>query len=573
MNNIDPSKYVVLDVETNGLTVAGDDLLSISFYMPDKDKKYERFLPLELNRFINPEASKINGITIEMIQNQKPLTQEEYDLIKDEFELEQREILHFGRIDQTFIKNYFQRHKIKGFEKLVFHNIKRHFLTNSFSSGEYSKDNLCKGMGIEGVTKVHSGLNDCILEWKLFEKTEGGFILCLKMGNYEIGMFKLTPDYYIPASRIRYFPNMKYAIDLPKMRVDYQEVFRLELSKNCRHKKDIWFQPAGFASERILRAMLNAKLMDDNTFAKENFKKLQFVGKFTYESEEYEIPVTENEDGTLSAVRIEDKAYVEETNRVMLSIKQELPPLVEFIKKEIFKSKQILTQELVVSDELKAFGYTDFSNEEACLEMKFSDSLMNDYSMRYHPSLNKHKYQMYILSNKRPSYILIGGYNEFVIAKIVFFVGKESIKERISSTRVYKTRTVLQYTSDGDFVRQFNSAKEAADSLGVKVKSIRENCTGRYKLVKGFQFKYENSDKTIEKVEFLPRTYHRGNAQGGTRLTKHVLQYDLDGNFIREFESAKIAQQETGAPASKISMVCNGLRKHSMGFIWKYKKE
>lgn len=45
-----PTKYVVFDVETNGLKSKKDDLLSISFYKPDDGKEYCKFLPLELNR-------------------------------------------------------------------------------------------------------------------------------------------------------------------------------------------------------------------------------------------------------------------------------------------------------------------------------------------------------------------------------------------------------------------------------------------------------------------------------------------------------------------------------------------
>ena len=56
-----PTKYVVFDVETNGLKSKKDDLLSISFYKPDDGKEYSKFLPLELNRKI--VTTHINGIT------------------------------------------------------------------------------------------------------------------------------------------------------------------------------------------------------------------------------------------------------------------------------------------------------------------------------------------------------------------------------------------------------------------------------------------------------------------------------------------------------------------------------
>ena len=563
----DSSKYVVLDVETNGLSANYYDLLSISFYMPDTGKKYERYLPPERNKRVFKEASAINGITDEMVVGQSPINQEEWDVIVKEYELDKREILHYGRIDQTFIKEYLTRHKIKGFNKLVFHNIKRHFLTNSFSNGEYSKDNLCRGLGIDGVTDVHNGLNDCILEWKLFEKIQGDYILCVKLGGWEMGMYRLTPDYYIPASRIRYFPNMKYAVDLPNIRVDYEEVFSLVLSKKCYNKKDKWFQPAGFASERIIRAAVDAKNVEDDSFSKENFKKLEFIGKFSYQSDEYDIPVLENSDGTLTAVREEDKESVEEMNRVMLTIKSELPPLIKFIKKDVFSSQQIKTQETVINHELKSFGYTDFSNNCACLEMKFSDSLMDDYYLnKYHPSINKHKYQLYILSNGRPTYLLIGGYSRFIILKVKFYVGKESI----TSKRHYDTRIVVQYDRKGKKIKEFPSATAAADELGVSPGAIRDNCSGRHSLTAGFQFKYKYSDKKIGEVVMNKPT---GNHQHTSRPrpSKHVLQYDLNFNLIKEFESAKMASKEVGIDPSKISMVCTGKRNKAAGFIWRYK--
>ena len=41
MENIDSKKYVVLDVETNGLSSLENDLLSISLYKPDDGKSYD----------------------------------------------------------------------------------------------------------------------------------------------------------------------------------------------------------------------------------------------------------------------------------------------------------------------------------------------------------------------------------------------------------------------------------------------------------------------------------------------------------------------------------------------------
>ena len=98
------SDYVVLDVETNGLSSLRDDLLSISLYQPDTQKMHNRFLPLELNGDVY--TTHINGITKKDLKKATPLTQDEVNALIDEFDLCNRTILTYGSLDEKFIKNY-----------------------------------------------------------------------------------------------------------------------------------------------------------------------------------------------------------------------------------------------------------------------------------------------------------------------------------------------------------------------------------------------------------------------------------------------------------------------------------
>lgn len=50
-----------------------------------------------------------------------------------------------------------------------------------------------------------------------------------------------------------------------------------------------------------------------------------------------------------------------------------------------------------------------------------------------------------------------------------------------------------------------------------------------------------------------------------------VLQYDLNGSFIREWKTIKSACDELNIRASGISSVLTGRYSHSGGYIWKYK--
>ncbi len=64
------------------------------------------------------------------------------------------------------------------------------------------------------------------------------------------------------------------------------------------------------------------------------------------------------------------------------------------------------------------------------------------------------------------------------------------------------------------------------------------------------------------------------NMGKGGRPKSPVLQYDKQGNFIKEFPSLREAKKETGAKSifEVASGYKNQLYKSSGGFIWKYKK-
>lgn len=66
--------------------------------------------------------------------------------------------------------------------------------------------------------------------------------------------------------------------------------------------------------------------------------------------------------------------------------------------------------------------------------------------------------------------------------------------------------------------------------------------------------------------------YYRDAKNGkNNKQNKVVIQYDLDGNAIKEYYSASQASRELGINVSHIGEVCRGGRKTSGGFKWKYK--
>ena len=58
-----------------------------------------------------------------------------------------------------------------------------------------------------------------------------------------------------------------------------------------------------------------------------------------------------------------------------------------------------------------------------------------------------------------------------------------------------------------------------------------------------------------------------------TLKQKPVLQYDLEGNFIREWEKIKYACEALDKinNTSSITSCCKGRQKTAFGYVWKYK--
>lgn len=415
-------KYVVLDVETNGLSSQYDDLLSISIYKPDEEKMYNRFLPLELNNDVY--TTYINGITKEDLVDKQPLVQDEVNRIIDEFELDKRTILIYGHLDERFIKNYFKRKQLNGYEILNFYNFKHDIISSRFSNGIVTKDNLCRIYGIEMVSDVHSGANDCILEWELFKKIYGKKLLITGTN-----VFELNKDYIVPASSLRSFYNFKYYIkNLPKIGYKSRVVKKFEI-KNKKIKK-FATNISGMTIEHLINTMLDVEVIHSEAFLMENKKKLKFIGKLP--SPFHEVVVSFNNDGTISAVKTEDEKFVDEINEVLNILKKEIQPLIDYISKAIFKKQKIFSQELVVDKENKILALCDLSNKFTVLEIKTGSNL----------DIGQYKEQLYYESNGRTCYILqIDWHNikngiTFIISKVELFETEKSnrnLSERIKN--------------------------------------------------------------------------------------------------------------------------------------------
>lgn len=74
----------------------------------------------------------------------------------------------------------------------------------------------------------------------------------------------------------------------------------------------------------------------------------------------------------------------------------------------------------------------------------------------------------------------------------------------------------------------------------------------------------ENREKQLEKGIL-------GNKIVTQKYSKIIIQYDLNGNFIKEWKGMKEAARTLNIKPPNLSATLNGRQKTCGGFIWKYK--
>lgn len=77
------------------------------------------------------------------------------------------------------------------------------------------------------------------------------------------------------------------------------------------------------------------------------------------------------------------------------------------------------------------------------------------------------------------------------------------------------------------------------------------------------------STETSKKMSDAKKDIYNGT---GNPNSKCVLQYDLSGNFIKEWEYISMASAELGICLSSIGQCCRGKQRKAGGYIWRFKE-
>lgn len=133
--------------------------------------------------------------------------------------------------------------------------------------------------------------------------------------------------------------------------------------------------------------------------------------------------------------------------------------------------------------------------------------------------------------------------------------GKTVSPESIELTMKKRRRRVKVFDYNLNLIKICNSLTDAEKLTGVDNSNISAVCKGRYKQFKGYVFQYADDDSEIEP----PRSHRRP-----------VNMYDMNGCFIRQWETIKEAALYAGVADTHIGDCCKGKIKKSGGYVWKY---
>ena len=143
-------------------------------------------------------------------------------------------------------------------------------------------------------------------------------------------------------------------------------------------------------------------------------------------------------------------------------------------------------------------------------------------------------------------------------------VDKDDIKQNIEGVKYINisrnNKAILEVNENGVVLRRFSSIRKASLELHIDPHSIRDTLNKKYPHARGHYFVYENQE-SIEQNK-------------GVRLSKkkRIVQYSLDGKYIKQYPSISSAAKELKKRPQLISNCINGKYKTAYGYIWKEKR-
>lgn len=215
------------------------------------------------------------------------------------------------------------------------------------------------------------------------------------------------------------------------------------------------------------------------------------------------------------------------------------------------------------------------------------------------------------LSSQNGYNVSLGGESSYGVKRSVetrLKISNSKKGKRLSDTTKYNmrinrkdTKQVSMFDKQNNFIKSFYSTHEAASFVKGNASPIASCARGEYKTMYGYKWSYtdfplelkekilpEKKNVIVEKRVVSEDVKKRISETNKKRWVEHpemhvrasvnnpksrpILQYSLEGKFIKEYYNVSEAVKAVGASThTNIAKCARGIRNKSCGYIWKYK--
>lgn len=134
-------------------------------------------------------------------------------------------------------------------------------------------------------------------------------------------------------------------------------------------------------------------------------------------------------------------------------------------------------------------------------------------------------------------------------------------KEQVQKGVEKRKKAILAYDLDGQFIGEYDSAKDAENSLQISASSICNVLKGKRKQSKGYIFKYKTDSEQNHTIDL---------SEHARPSKPRVRQYTLDGKLIQTFNSVTAASKFVGINDNQFRLYLKGKNNNIYkGFIWR----
>ncbi len=169
-----------------------------------------------------------------------------------------------------------------------------------------------------------------------------------------------------------------------------------------------------------------------------------------------------------------------------------------------------------------------------------------------------------IQDNLRFGYASAGGFRFRYVSDPLFREGICNISPTPEGKPHRRSRAVLKFDLWGRFIAEYPSPKEASIQCGIGAGNLCHCLKGKRLSVGAFQWRYRDDprfNEGVTDIEKAPLIFGR--------QCPEVLQFDLEGKFIKKFPNARTAAEEINRDERTIILCTNGKVRTCAGYQWR----